>query len=71
MPIPRALGEKGKKRHLWMRRKEREGHGGVSLERAKPSMSCPLPSNMAPGHKEEKYSGRFWKRKLVGWLEHI
>lgn len=29
---------------------------GGSFERAEPSMPCPSPSNMAPGHKEKEKS---------------
>lgn len=57
MPRVGGGGEKGKKRHLWMRRKEREGHGG-SLDRAKSGIQCPLPSNMALSH-EEKTARKF------------
>lgn len=46
------MGEKGKKRHLWIRRKEREGHGGF-LNKGQARTPCPSPSNTAPGHEEK------------------
>lgn len=63
MPIPRALGEKGKKRHLWMRRKEREGHRGFLREGLHPATWHPATKRKEPG--------RSWKRKLVGWHKHF
>lgn len=30
------------------------GRRGHSLERAKPRMLCPSPTNVAPGHKEKR-----------------
>lgn len=47
-----------------------EGSHGGSLDRAKSGIQCPLPSNMALGHKE-KTARKVLEEKLVVWLEHL